>query len=627
MKRKVLVIIFVTASCMLYAQIVTNEVPPGLQYNISDSELSSLTIAPETDILAKKLKTKDKDPTYAGFSLPANILFSAFAQKQQINPDTILWRLKLNIPGAMNIGLILSDFHLPPQGKLFIYDENKKGYTGAITHENNTSSQILSIQTMPASSIIMEYFHPSGIDIELPLFTISEVIYIISNNNSSKAIHNNFTSGDCNVNVNCPEGRLWRKQQRGVARILLREGSDWFWCTGSLVNNTQQNGIPYFLTADHCGEDATEEDYLVWQFYFNYEYQTCEDAATTPQSNTATGSSLIARGPLTGGSDFKLLLLNNTLPLSWEPYFNGWNLTTTNPSSGTSIHHPLGDVKKISTYTSPLFNATYPGGITSGFWRVIWSETESGHGVTENGSSGSPIFDNKGLIVGTLSGGSASCSSPNSADIYGKFNRHWTANGTLNNERLKPWLDPNNENPQLLYGYDPNYATNFISINVNPETAGTVKGQGYFAEGEIIYLNAQPNNGYVFVNWTDQNNQVLSIDTSYLFVMSSREEILTANFKEAQISVYELHMGENIFIYPNPATNYLNLKTDTYLPNLSYALYDINGRKLKENQLFSLQNKQFEQQTISLAGFQNGIYFIRISTQDQSITHKIIIHK
>ena len=35
-------------------------------------------------------------------------------------------------------------------------------------------------------------------------------------------------------------------------------------CTGALVNNTAENGTPYFLTANHClGNPNT------WVYYFN----------------------------------------------------------------------------------------------------------------------------------------------------------------------------------------------------------------------------------------------------------------------------------------------------------------------------------------------------------------------
>src|SRR5690606_34279814 len=94
---------------------------------------------------------------------------------------------------------------------------------------------------------------------------------------------------------------------------------------------------------------------------------------------------------------------------------------------GASIHHPAGDIKKISTYSSNLVSDTW-GGPAGTHWRVTWTANASGHGVTEGGSSGSPIFNAAGRIIGTLTGGSSFCNAPSNPDYYGKMSYHWTSN-------------------------------------------------------------------------------------------------------------------------------------------------------------------------------------------------------
>ena len=86
---------------------------------------------------------------------------------------------------------------------------------------------------------------------------------------------------------------------------------------------------------------------------------------------------------------FLLVELNNDP--DFNPYFAGWNRSNIPATSGVSIHHPSGDIKKISTFTQSLTSA---GGLGFGndnttHWRVYWSNTVNGHGVTEGGSSGS----------------------------------------------------------------------------------------------------------------------------------------------------------------------------------------------------------------------------------------------
>ena len=112
----------------------------------------------------------------------------------------------------------------------------------------------------------------------------------------------------------------------------------------------------------------------------------------------------------------------SSIPTSYNAYYAGWNNGTSGSPSGVSIHHPSGSAKKISTYNSSLSSATYNGGANSAHWMVTWSATTNGHGVTEGGSSGGPIFDQNGRIIGQLTGGSSYCTATGSPDLYGKHN-------------------------------------------------------------------------------------------------------------------------------------------------------------------------------------------------------------
>ena len=255
------------------------------------------------------------------------------------------------------------------------------------------------------------------------------------------------TSGSCEINVNCDQTEQIQHVKKGVARILLRKGVSQYWCSGSLVNNTRKNRDPLFLTADHCGQGASESDFAQWIFYFNYEAESCTTPIQEPNSNVIIGSTLLAaaNGTPYTTSDFKLLRLNENIPDDYDVVFNGWKRTNTSPIDAYGIHHPNGDIKKIS-YASPNISSTTYGGSYENqlamYWRLIWKETQHGYGVTEGGSSGSPLFDKNGLIVGTLSGGTASCSQQYNPDYYGKISYHW--NGSANNQKLQPWLDPDN---------------------------------------------------------------------------------------------------------------------------------------------------------------------------------------
>ncbi|MBS4014378.1 MAG: T9SS type A sorting domain-containing protein [Bacteroidetes bacterium] len=383
---------------------------------------------------------------------------------EQLPDGRLLWRIKIVSPGAKSLSIIVDDFNLPENSRLFVYDENYSNILGSFDYRNNNAERIFTTHLLPGNTFIVEYeqFPIKGFDNSSASadfsFNIGSLLYNYLNGGPFDVEKNLGASGPCMVNVNCPEGTDWQKEKRGVAKIIFKVGSSYFLCSGSLINNTQQNATPYFLTAEHCGGEASAADRNMWQFYFNYERPGCPNTGT-PANNMLTGASLKALGLLNGGSDFQLLTLNSSPSSSWNPYFNGWSRSSTGSSSGVSIHHPSGDAKKISTYTSLLTSATVTVDgetmATNSAWRVVWKQTASGHSVTEGGSSGSPIFNNNKQIVGSLTGGGATCTNLSSADYYGKFDYHWESNGTTNDKKLRPWLDPVGSNPITLNGYDP----------------------------------------------------------------------------------------------------------------------------------------------------------------------------
>ena len=149
-------------------------------------------------------------------------------------------------------------------------------------------------------------------------------------------------------------------------------------------------------------------------------------------------------------SDFALLLLNETPPDSFNIYYSGWSAEDNSADSSVGIHHPRGDIKKI-TFDYDSVTATSWLGAAPGttHWRIgNWED-----GTTEPGSSGSPLYDKNKRIIGQLHGGFASCISI-TADWYGRIARSWSGGGSSSNS-LKPWLDPVNSGLLVLNGYDP----------------------------------------------------------------------------------------------------------------------------------------------------------------------------
>ena len=67
-----------------------------------------------------------------------------------------------------------------------------------------------------------------------------------------------------------------------------------------------------------------------------------------------------------------------------------------------------------------------------------------------------------------------------------------------------------------------------IEVVVNPEEGGAVEGDGSYVNGSNCTLTATPNDGYTFVNWTE-NDEVVSTEASYTFTVT-QDRNLMANF-------------------------------------------------------------------------------------------------
>ncbi len=457
--------------CFTSADISAQISKGGIPYSYSRALLPDtgnvvMISAPPMDVISSE-DQKSSLPYRFAVNLPVDLGFGNAGTMVTTAEGTTVWRLSLKSAGAKALILYFDLFHIPEGGKLFVYNTRRTQLLGAFTALNNNNLSTFATGLIYGDALTLEYNSPEGLP--FPELHIAEVGYAYRGISELTGNNTDFGgSGKCEVNVNCDEGNGWEKQIRSVARIAVKRGGASLWCTGSLIDNTRHNAIPYVLTADHCGKNATVADFSQWIFYFNYEGAGCADPSVEPPINSVTGASMVAHGGDAGntGSDFLLVKLKSAIPDSYNVYFNGWNRETVPPSpSGTCIHHPQGDIKKISTYTAPVIQTHWVGNPALAHWRVIWSETRNGHGTTEGGSSGSPLYDNQGFLIGTLTGGDSSCDSAslNLPDYYGMFSYHWDKNGTDSVSILKCWLDPDNTGLMSLKGWSLSTEENLIN--------------------------------------------------------------------------------------------------------------------------------------------------------------------
>ncbi len=354
-----------------------------------------------------------------------------------------IWYLRIISSDAYSLGVLFDQYRLPVGAKLFVYSGDYKHIRGGFTYKNNKSSYMLPIAPVKGDELIIEYHEPAKVEFKGELH-ISSIAHDYKNvfNYLTKAENGYGDSGDCNININCDNDEMWQLLKHAACKITYNG----FLCTGALINNTQQNGHPYLLTANHCINNSF--DAQVANFYFNYESPGCVNQDVIAD-NTISGSSLIATPPETT-IDFSLLELSIAPPPGYKPYYAGWNRDIKDPESVTTIHHPRGDIKKITKSYDGSTTGNYGEGYDEfKHWYIdAWDE-----GTTEGGSSGSPLFDQNGRIIGDLTGGDASCSF-NFNDYYQQLYHSWQDFDNVNYQ-LKPWLDPSGSELVTLDGLLP----------------------------------------------------------------------------------------------------------------------------------------------------------------------------
>jgi hypothetical protein len=374
----------------------------------------------------------------------------------EINPDNSgtwqmlgdgrkIWQLMLSSENAYSLSIICNKYKLNEGAKLFIFSADRSQLIGSFTAKNNLANGAFSTVPIAGSAIILEIDLEAGA--EYGVFELSGVVHDYKN-----VLKGFGTSGSCNVNINCAAGANWQDEKRAVVRFSASGNL----CTGSLINNTAQDGKPYLLTANHCVSTANGAAGAV--FWFNYESTDCA-STTNPSHQTINSANLVATG---GNLDFTLLELSSEPPSNYKVYYAGWNRGTTPATNTTCIHHPDGDIKKISIDNdAPIINDYGSGYVTNSHWNILaWDK-----GTTEGGSSGSPLFDQNHRIVGDLTGGQASCDY-DFDDYFARFDLSWDYNSS-SSKQLKAWLDPLGVGVSYLDGYDPNTVSVGLDAKIN----------------------------------------------------------------------------------------------------------------------------------------------------------------
>ncbi len=205
-------------------------------------------------------------------------------------------------------------------------------------------------------------------------------------------------SGSCESNVVCQTGSdvALANTATSVARMIFTDAGSSFLCSGTLLNDTNTSYTPNFYSAHHCISTQVVASSLN-TFWF-YDSPTCPNGTTVGSFVQLTGGAIYLFSDAT--IDGLLLRLNDAVPAG--AVLAGWDANAlADGASIVGIHHPAGDVKKVSRGLSKA------AGCAATRSCVGWSQ-----GTTEGGSSGSGLFtfaSNQYYLRGGLYGGSSTC--------------------------------------------------------------------------------------------------------------------------------------------------------------------------------------------------------------------------
>lgn len=449
--KKNLFIVLLVLSMTMQGQISQGGSPRFFYEQIASKSFGSKTVVlPKLDYT--KIQKEDKeDETNENIAMRF-----AYGHEVQLNLNNSgqlytasngdrFWILNIVSEGAKSLSFTFSNFYLPEGTELFVYNKDRSDIKGAFTHKNNNKSGFFSIAPVRGDQVTFNLYIPKQVK-EKPIFKLetiahdySDIFKIAKAMAKSENRQKMADENPCFIGANCDSdiGGSLKREKQSVVMILTSSGERI--CTGALINNSNVDATPYLLTAEHCKRhfsqkvlpgqtltprqirDSERDDPRKWMVVFNYEGDCQIDEGSTDQSISGTKiiydpwpfHGIVKVDKDFGFKDFLLLELSKTPPLAYDPYYSGWDATSEKPRKISIIHHPFGSPKKVSQ-SSPAKLPSFDN--ERNVQKVIWSR-----GITAEGSSGAPLYNERREIIGVFHGGFSECDSRDSEDSYYPF--------------------------------------------------------------------------------------------------------------------------------------------------------------------------------------------------------------
>ena len=336
---------------------------------------------------------------------------------------------------------------------------------------------------------------PAGVETSMVQVSAPSVSHIFMSMNDAQAATTQATySGGansstqvCQVDVVCVNP--FPAASDSVAWLIYNKSGSTYICSGTMLNDNQNSGTPYLLTANHCISSQTVASTLYTEF--KYRSLFCgNETSGEYYPTTTTGASLLYTAVGTDSTLLRLYGMPSTVVL-----FAGWDATTA-PAVNTivhSIHHPKGDQQRLNRgavtnyYTrtgSMLTSSTISSGTVLGITQSF--------GNTEPGSSGSSLMkgtDSNPIVIGQLYGrlvGNTpedSCSDASEKRLYGRFDIAYNAG-------MSDWLTQGVKTVAQLY--NASTGVHYYTIGVTDANSVINANAGYLNQGSAFKASTIP---------------------------------------------------------------------------------------------------------------------------------------
>lgn len=471
------------------AQIGTGGLPLSMKAGNTTASIPQVTAAlPDWESGLKAWEAKPgAKPYLVALTTPVSVSFPESGILYTAENGTRIWRTQIQVPGAKALGLLYDNFRLPEGVRLYLTNGNNKQVLGAYTDANNNPASPRFITEPVLGSIVnLELNIDPGVDPEqinlhidraaayfrsieyLAGFTDDDLIPIDAYDDALTG-----RSSVCMINAICPEANNYENQRNAAFQWLIPVGPGLGACSATMINSAGNTGSTckqYLLLASHCdgNNSMTNSAFDQVLLRYNFQHATCTPAAGTipATTRTLTGANFVARSqvnvsnPQSIKGDFLLMETRSAIPESWNVNLAGWNNAGNIPQSQSApkkfigFHHPGGDAKKVSSSSAIQ---SYGLAASNTHWVTQFSA-----GLAAEGSSGSALFDGDGRVIGVASvaaagqGVPANCNldalgndvsgTTSNTVLYSKLSYDWDYNvdGSADNTKLKPWLDPAN---------------------------------------------------------------------------------------------------------------------------------------------------------------------------------------